>query len=153
MCVSRNPTYPSSDPLTLTFFSTFRLKFKIREHKRQKILKNLLNSSKVTSNCRLAEIAMQISFFTKFLNWKRFCWCITKKKDWPTYPIFYTSTKSWRGYIFTSVCLCVCLSVCVSGSACEQIPRRTDEPIWSRSQWRNTHFCDVIPIFFFIIIC
>ena len=21
---------------------------------------------------------------------------------------FYTSTKSWRGYIFTSVCLCVC---------------------------------------------
>ena len=29
---------------------------------------------------------------------------------------FYTSTKSWRGYVFTSVCLCVCLSVCVSGS-------------------------------------
>ena len=27
---------------------------------------------------------------------------------------FYTSTKSWRGYIFTSVCLCVCLSVCLS---------------------------------------
>ena len=26
----------------------------------------------------------------------------------------YTSTKSWRGYIFTSVCLSVCLSVCVS---------------------------------------
>ena len=23
---------------------------------------------------------------------------------------FYTSTKSWRGYIFTSVCLCVCVS-------------------------------------------
>ena len=24
---------------------------------------------------------------------------------------FYTSTKSWRGYIFTSVCLCVCVCV------------------------------------------
>ena len=24
----------------------------------------------------------------------------------------YTSMKSWRGYIFTTVCLCVCLSVC-----------------------------------------
>ena len=22
--------------------------------------------------------------------------------------LFFTSTKSWRGYIFTSVCLCVC---------------------------------------------
>ena len=30
------------------------------------------------------------------------------------YCIYYTSTKSWRGYIFTSVCLCVCLSVCLS---------------------------------------
>ena len=29
-------------------------------------------------------------------------------------PACYTSTKSWRGYIFTAVCLCVsvCLSVC-----------------------------------------
>ena len=28
--------------------------------------------------------------------------------------VYYTSKKSWRGYIFTSVCLCVCvrLSVC-----------------------------------------
>ena len=26
----------------------------------------------------------------------------------------YTSTKSWRGYIFTSVCLSVCQCVCVS---------------------------------------
>ena len=23
---------------------------------------------------------------------------------------FYTSTKSWRGYIFTAVCLCVCVA-------------------------------------------
>ena len=30
--------------------------------------------------------------------------------------VFYTSTKSWRGYIFTTVCLCVC--VCVSVSVC-----------------------------------
>ena len=34
----------------------------------------------------------------------------------------YTTTKSWRGYIFTAVCVCVCLSVCVYGSACVQIP-------------------------------
>ena len=45
---------------------------------------------------------------------------------------FYTSTKSWRGYIFTAVCLCVCLSVCVSGSSCEQNSSRTDESIWTR---------------------
>ena len=48
----------------------------------------------------------------------------------------YTSTKSWRGCIFTAiclcVCLCVCLSVCLSGSACEQNSSRTDEPIWTR---------------------
>ena len=31
----------------------------------------------------------------------------------PSEGFFYTSTKSWRGYIFTAVCLCVCLSVCV----------------------------------------
>ena len=31
----------------------------------------------------------------------------------PSLLFFYTSTKSWRGYIFTSVCLCVCVSVCV----------------------------------------
>ena len=27
-----------------------------------------------------------------------------------TLSSFYTSTKSWRSYIFTSVCLCVCVS-------------------------------------------
>ena len=32
--------------------------------------------------------------------------------------VCYTSTKSWRGYIFTSVCLCVCLSVCLSVCLC-----------------------------------
>ena len=26
---------------------------------------------------------------------------------------FYTSTKSWRGYIFITVCLSVCVCVCV----------------------------------------
>ena len=26
--------------------------------------------------------------------------------------LFYTWTKSWRAYIFTAVCLCMCLSVC-----------------------------------------
>ena len=48
------------------------------------------------------------------------------------YHYHYTSTKSWRGYIFTSVCLCVCVSVCVSNSACEQNSSRTDAPIWTR---------------------
>ena len=49
---------------------------------------------------------------------------------------FYTSTKSWRGYIFTTVCLCVCLSVCVCVCvrlfSCEQNSSRTDTPIWTR---------------------
>ena len=46
----------------------------------------------------------------------------------------YTSTKLWRGYIFTAACLCVCLSVCVcvSGNSCEQNYGRTDAPIWTR---------------------
>ena len=42
---------------------------------------------------------------------------------------FYTSTKSWRGYIFIAVCLCVCL--CVRNS-CEQNSSRTDAPILTR---------------------
>ena len=47
---------------------------------------------------------------------------------------YYTSTKSWRGYIFTAVCLRVCLPVCVSVrlNSCEQNSSRTDEPIWTR---------------------
>ena len=43
--------------------------------------------------------------------------------------IFYTSSKSWRCYIFITVCVCVCLSVClcvcllyVCLNACDQIP-------------------------------
>ena len=36
------------------------------------------------------------------------------KKNTFSFLFFYTSMKSWRGYILTSVCLslCVCLSVC-----------------------------------------
>ena len=48
----------------------------------------------------------------------------------------YTSTKSWRGYIFTSVCLCVCVCVCVCLCvrlfSCEQNSSRTIAPIWMR---------------------
>ena len=54
-------------------------------------------------------------------------------------PCCYTSTKSWRGYIFTTVCLCVCVCVCVCVSVCvcvqfpcEQNSSRTDAPIWTR---------------------
>ena len=42
--------------------------------------------------------------------------------------VYYTSTKSWRGYIFTSVCLCICVSVSEMFS-CEQNSSQTDEPI------------------------
>ena len=44
------------------------------------------------------------------------------------------STKSRRGYIFTAVCLYVCLSVCVCVrlNSCEQNSSRTDEPIRTR---------------------
>ena len=48
---------------------------------------------------------------------------------------FYTSTKSWRGYIFTADCLCVCVSVCLSACllfSCEQNSSRMDVPIWTR---------------------
>ena len=54
---------------------------------------------------------------------------------------FYNSTKSWRGYIFTSVCLCVCVCVCLFvclsvclcvRNSCEQNSSRTDAPIWTR---------------------
>ena len=45
----------------------------------------------------------------------------------------YTSTKSWRGYIFTSVCLSVCVCVCVCVSVCEQNADRTATPILTRS--------------------
>ena len=44
----------------------------------------------------------------------------------------YTPAKSWRGYNFTVVCLCVCLSVCVSGSSCKQNSSQTDQPMWTR---------------------
>ena len=36
--------------------------------------------------------------------------------------LFYTSTKSWRGYIFITVCLSVFVSVCVC--RCPTIPRQ-----------------------------
>ena len=84
---------------------------------------------------------------------------------------FYTSTKLWRGYIFTAVCLSFCLCTCVSDVCLWtkfQPNGWTDSDAvfakWllpalartllklvtlgqrSRSQWRNTHF-------FFIILC
>ena len=40
---------------------------------------------------------------------------------------FYTSTKSWRGYIFTSVCLSVCVCVCVC--VCPFVNKMPIEPI------------------------
>ena len=59
---------------------------------------------------------------------KRLTRCIAYKNE----EFFYTSTKLWMGYIFTTDCLCVCLSVCVSDSACEQNSSRTDALIWTR---------------------
>ena len=44
---------------------------------------------------------------------------------------YYTSTKSWKGYIFITVCLYVCQSVCLM-FACEQNSSQTYEPIWTR---------------------
>ena len=60
--------------------------------------------------------------------------CDTSDNDlvstWTTCVLtfYYTSTKSWRGYIFNAVCLCVCvclsicLSVCVSLSLSLSVP-------------------------------
>ena len=42
-------------------------------------------------------------------------WAKKRKKKAPNVWCscsFYACTKSWRGYIFTAVCLCMCLSVC-----------------------------------------
>ena len=83
------------------------------------------------------------------------------------WSFIYTSTKSWRGYIFTPVCLCVCLSFCLCVQiSCEQNSSRTDEPIWTRfslnsclPQWLKPYWnwgpwvkgqghSDVIPILF-----
>ena len=58
------------------------------------------------------------TFETKYLNyltlitWGRFLSFIQY------FIVYYTSTKSWRGYIFIAVCLCVCVSVCVYVSVC-----------------------------------
>ena len=41
----------------------------------------------------------------------------------------YSSTILWRGYIFTSVCLCLCECL----SVCEQNANRTATPICTRS--------------------
>ena len=62
--------------------------------------------------------------------------CPIHKNKQKVVLFYYTSTKSWRGYIFTAVCLCVCVSVClcvcVSGTYCEQNSSRTDAQIWTR---------------------
>ena len=51
------------------------------------------------------------------------------------FHFYYTSTKSWTGYIFTENCFCVCVCVCVCVSVClsvsEQNSRLTDAPIWT----------------------
>ena len=47
-------------------------------------------------------------------------------------PFFYTSMKSWRGYIFTVLCLCVCVSVCLCVRLCLWTKfQLTDTPIWT----------------------
>ena len=46
--------------------------------------------------------------------------------------IHYTSTKSWRGYTLTAICLCVCVCVSVCMSLCEQNSNRTNRLIWTR---------------------
>ena len=45
-----------------------------------------------------------------------------------------TPPRNRGGVIFSLqfVCVCVCLSVCVSGNSCEQNSSRTNAPIWMR---------------------
>ena len=45
--------------------------------------------------------------------------------------LLYTSTESWRGYIFTAVCLSVC--VCVTDSACHLVNKTPAEWIHTGS--------------------
>ena len=68
-------------------------------------------------------IVMSFTFSPYKCSYLKFYW---------TYKLYYTSTKSWRGYIFTSVCLCVCVCVCMSSYSCEQNSSRTSAPIWTQ---------------------
>ena len=73
----------------------------------------------------LAVIAQSANYSTQdFMAWVMRCSLIIFSRS-----LCYTSTKSWRGYIFTSVCL----SVCVCVSVCEQNADRTATPILTRS--------------------
>ena len=61
------------------------------------------------------------------------CW-------WDGFIIFWyffglDFAKSWRGNVISSVCLMsVCLSLSVCMRVCEQNSRRTDAPMWKKSQ-------------------
>ena len=69
--------------------------------------------------------------------------------------LFLHLHKIVEGYIFTAVCLCVCLSVwlsvCPTLHACEQNSSRTDAPIWTQfllngclAHWLNPiEICDL----------
>ena len=60
--------------------------------------------------------------YTVYGESSRFSLCVFFSVCLSEYPVCYTSTKSWRGYIFTAVCLCVCLSVCVRYFLVNKIP-------------------------------
>ena len=55
-------------------------------------------------------------------------WTLSRSTRAANVSTFYTSTKSWRCYIFTAVCLCVCVRL----FSCEQNFSRTDALIWTR---------------------
>ena len=96
------------------------------------------------------------------------------------FSINYTSTKSWKSWIFIAVCLyvyvCLCVSVCVCVCVCVSVCQwknfeQKNAPIWTRfslngciphwlgpysnmRQWvKGQGYSDGILFFFFIIPC
>ena len=49
-------------------------------------------------------------FLLEYAYWYWFFNILSAANIWE-FQLYYTPVKSWMGYIFTSICLCVCLSV------------------------------------------
>ena len=86
---------------------------------------------KATLRSRSNVTDVEVSAFSKCI-WSLFVYLLLYF-SLNLHEIVEISTKSWRGYVFTTVCLCVCLSVCLCvGYSCEQNFSRTDASIWTQ---------------------
>ena len=111
----------------------------------------------------------ELNVYKKY--WRIILYAVKTKISFDFVYIF-TPPRSRGGVIFSLqfVCVCVCLSVCVSNFSCEQNSSRTDAQIWTRYSlngcllhWLRPYWIwwpcvkgqghsDVIPIFFLLYI-